>query len=96
MVDVTMNVPTVDPGFEVVHFVLGYYDGVLVGIADWHGVPHHFELEDDVAPEGDRRDRYWLTPLAPFDGLNSVGAGRSAAGARVPGCGPNSLCAVVR
>lgn len=60
-----MTVPTVDPGFEVVHFVLGYYDGVLVGIADWRGVPHHFEVEYDLASEGELRDRYRLTPLTP-------------------------------
>jgi hypothetical protein len=65
MSDAIMNIPTPDPGFEVVHFVLGYFDGVFVGIADWRGAPHHFELEDDLASGGEPQNRYRLTPLPP-------------------------------
>src|SRR5512133_3399000 len=62
-----MDVPVVEPGFEIVHFVWGYYDGILNGIAEWQGVPHqfeYFELESS-GPQGEHWDRYRLTPLAP-------------------------------
>ena len=33
---------------EHVYGVLGYYDGVLDGVADFDGKPHSFVLDDDV------------------------------------------------
>jgi hypothetical protein len=59
-----MEPPVPKPGFEIVHFVFGYYDGVLEGIADCGGAPHHFALEEQGA-EDQVTDRYRLTPLSP-------------------------------
>jgi hypothetical protein len=36
---------------ERVHGVVGYYDGVLDGVADFHGLPHAFELHGDLDEE---------------------------------------------
>lgn len=36
---------------ERVHGVLGYYDGILNGVADFHGHPHAFELHGDLDDE---------------------------------------------
>jgi len=47
---------------ERVHGVLGYYDGVLNGVADFHGVPHAFELHGDL---DDEVLTYRLAPLSP-------------------------------
>ena len=30
---------------ESVHAVWDYYDGILTGVADYHGLPHYFERE---------------------------------------------------
>jgi hypothetical protein len=62
-VDPSPEVPTPDPGFEIVHFVLGYHDGILDGIADYEGRPHHFELEAWGPPEKSW-DSFRLTPLS--------------------------------
>ena len=59
-----MATPSLAPGFEIVHFVLGYHDGILEGIADWNGQPHHFEVYQSGPPDGPL-DRYRLTPLSP-------------------------------
>jgi hypothetical protein len=48
-------------GFDIVHVVTGYYDGVLDGIADYMGGPHRFEI---VSFDGAAGDRYELTPLS--------------------------------
>ena len=56
--------PRPDPGFEIVHFVLGYYDGILDGIADYQGSPHHFALEER-GPPAESWDLFRLTPLTP-------------------------------
>jgi hypothetical protein len=53
-----------EPGFEIVHFVLAYYDGILEGVADCRGAPHHFHLEEPGAPEAPSA-RYRLTQLSP-------------------------------
>src|SRR4051794_26925964 len=91
-----MDVPTVEPGFEIVHFVLGYYDGVLVGIADWQGTAHHFEHED-FGPAGEPRDCFRLTPLPPEVFRAAVDAWEiwcrwqraHSAGQIAPSAGPN-------
>jgi hypothetical protein len=48
-------------GFEIVHFVEGFNDGVLNGTADYDGTPHHFELR---SAEPDLPEVYRLTPLS--------------------------------
>jgi hypothetical protein len=50
------------PGFEMVHFVEGFVDGVLNGTADYRGAPHHFELR---SAEPNAAELYALTPLSP-------------------------------
>jgi hypothetical protein len=77
--------PALDPGFELVHFVLSYYDGVREGVADHGGAPHHFEQED----EGDETD--WLCRLVAYPPEIFAAASESwdiwcrAAAARGPG-----------
>lgn len=57
-----MGTPSLEPGFEVVHYVLGYYDGILEGVADYRGAPHHFKLEHwGEEPDG----LYRLTAVPP-------------------------------
>jgi hypothetical protein len=47
---------------ERVHAVVGYYDGVLNGVADFGGTPHAFVVDEDVdAPA----PIYRLAPLSP-------------------------------
>lgn len=53
---------TKQPGFETVHFVEGFVDGVLNGTADYGGTPHHFVLRS-AGP--DATEIYELTPLSP-------------------------------
>jgi hypothetical protein len=48
-------------GFDIVHVVTGYYDGVLDGIADYQGRPHRFQIG---SIDGVADDRYELTPLS--------------------------------
>jgi len=45
-----------------VHGVLGYYDGILNGVADFHGHPHAFELHGDL---DDEVLTYRLAPISP-------------------------------
>jgi hypothetical protein len=59
-----MPTALLEPGFELVHIISGYYDGILDGLADWQGRPHHFELESP-GPANQPYDRYRLTPLSP-------------------------------
>ena len=47
---------------ERVHGVLGYYDGVLNGVADFRGQPHAFELHGDLEHEV---LTYRLAPISP-------------------------------
>jgi hypothetical protein len=47
---------------ERVHGVLGYFDGILSGVADFHGHPHAFELHGDV---DDEVLTYRLAPISP-------------------------------
>ena len=46
---------------ERVHGILGYYDGILDGVADFQGKPHAFVLEGDMDAEA---PRYRLKPLS--------------------------------
>ena len=57
-----------ESGFEIVHFVEGFTDGVLNGTADYQGTPHHFELR---SAEPNAPEVYRLTPLSPelFDAV---------------------------
>lgn len=57
-----MDHSTLSPGCERVHFVLGYYDGVLEGVADYEAIPHHFIVEVE-SKDGDHG--YRVTPLSP-------------------------------
>ena len=57
-----MSTAATEPGFEAVHFVEGFVDGVLNGTADFLGVPHHFELR---SAEPGLAEVYELTPLTP-------------------------------
>ena len=45
---------------ERVHGILGYYDGVLDGVADFQGTPNAFLLDGDIDAEA---PRYRLKPL---------------------------------
>jgi hypothetical protein len=92
----SMPTPLLEPGFEIVHFMLSYYDGILEGVADCRGAPHHFQLEDRGAPD-EPRDRYRLTHLSPeafaafVDGWNIWCRWEAAyrAGRVAPHLGPN-------
>jgi len=39
---------------ERVHGILGYYDGILDGVADFMGAPHAFAIEGDLDAEAPR------------------------------------------
>ncbi len=62
-----MTGPKLAPGFEVVHFVLAWYDGVLAGYADHGGEPHHFQQEG-MFEEADRPENaYRNAPASVTD-----------------------------
>lgn len=46
---------------EKVHGIVGYYDGILDGVADFRGVPHAFVVDGDMDQEA---PRYRLKPLS--------------------------------
>ena len=46
---------------ERIHGILGYYDGILDGVADFQGKPHAFVVEGDTDAEA---PRYRLKPLS--------------------------------
>jgi hypothetical protein len=46
---------------ERVHGILGYYDGVLDGVADYEGAPHAFAIAGDLDAEA---PRYRLKPIS--------------------------------
>ncbi len=66
-----MCVDAASSGFEIVHFVEGFTDGVLNGTADYQGTPHHFELR---SAEPNATEVYLLTPLSPelFDAVTEA------------------------
>jgi hypothetical protein len=47
---------------EKVHGILGYYDGILDGVADFRGSPQAFVLDGEIDAES---PRYRLKPLTP-------------------------------
>jgi hypothetical protein len=42
---------SLESGYEKVHTVLDYYDGILTGVADYNGNPHFFECIFDKEVE---------------------------------------------
>ncbi len=46
---------------ERVHGILGYYDGILDGVADFRGTPHAFALAGDLDAD---MPRYRLKPIS--------------------------------
>lgn len=49
---------------ERVHGILGYYDGILNGVADYEGTPHAFSIAGDLDAEA---PRYRLKPISPSE-----------------------------
>ena len=66
-----MSADATESGFQIVHFIEGFTDGVLNGTADYQGTPHHFELR---SAEPDAPEVYRLTPLSPdlFDAVTEA------------------------
>jgi hypothetical protein len=53
---------TTELGFELVYFVLGYWDQPRDGIADYRGTPHRFSCAFDHELD-DYPDQYLLKPI---------------------------------
>ncbi len=49
---------------ERVHGIMGYYDGILDGVADYKGAPHAFSIAGDLDAEA---PRYRLKPISRAD-----------------------------